>query len=232
MTAPTVGHILRELDRRRFQTGLSELADIAHEDRDLVVSALARAPKSAKVDIPCLVTTLRRRLRDSRSDLTSTERRDLAARAANHLARLHAEADRRGIVAGAGRLYALSLELDRAGAGAGAGSRRDDVEPDPELGDDGDGQGGPQTAAGRRRATALCRPTGRSQRAFLEAEQGEGTEPPRRGKVGRRLPRGAAAPATQPKARRPLLRGRGFVDPEDIGGDARLRSLPAAVGNP
>ena len=46
MTAPTVGHILRELDRRRFDTGLSELADIAHEDRDLVALRACPQPRS------------------------------------------------------------------------------------------------------------------------------------------------------------------------------------------
>ena len=48
---PTVGHILKELDRRRFVNGMAALAEIADTDRDLVVRALTRAPRSAKVDV-------------------------------------------------------------------------------------------------------------------------------------------------------------------------------------
>ncbi len=54
----TVGHILKELDRRNFVNGMAALADIAERNRDLVTQALARAPKSAKVDVAILVATL------------------------------------------------------------------------------------------------------------------------------------------------------------------------------
>ncbi len=55
---PTVGHILRELDRRRFVNGMSALADLATRHADLVTRALARAPRNAKVDLAIFVSTL------------------------------------------------------------------------------------------------------------------------------------------------------------------------------
>jgi hypothetical protein len=56
--AITVGHILKELDRRNFASGIAALAEIAERHRDLVREALARAPRSAKVDVGILVATL------------------------------------------------------------------------------------------------------------------------------------------------------------------------------
>jgi hypothetical protein len=97
---------------------------------------LSRVSNDARIDPVAFVTDVRQRARDSRSDLTPQERRDLFARADAHLARLHAEAEARGIAAGSGALYALSLEMDRRGADPSG-----DAEPDPDLDDIDDDDG-------------------------------------------------------------------------------------------
>lgn len=60
MTAPTAGAIVAALERRRLQSDLASLAEL---DGELVKWALCTVPPHARIDVPCLVATLRQEAR-------------------------------------------------------------------------------------------------------------------------------------------------------------------------
>jgi hypothetical protein len=133
---PTVGHILKELDRRRFANGMAALADIADHDRDLVTQALARAPKSARVDVGVLVETLRKEAHE-RAEAESARRSaeaepwkyELLLKSPAELVAMRDDLKRRVEAGEGGQPF-------RPGARTMSHSRAHHVEPDPDPDDD------------------------------------------------------------------------------------------------